>query len=499
MKQIIKLLFIWSISLALTACASTSNKNSTGEKKKMTISSNNWKAKLNGNPISSNIFCADPTAVEYEGRLYVYGTNDHEQYEKAEKNTYEKIKSLVCFSTDDMVNWTYHGKINTGKITPWIYNSWAPSVCKRVEEDGLTHFYIYFSNSGTGVGVITATSPLGPWTDPLKKPLIKAGMKGLDSPDPFDPGVCIDENGIGWLSFGGGVVKNHTRTMPGSSKLVKLGSDLLSIDSDFINLQAPHFFEASEMNYINGTYVYTYNTDWEKRDDWPLKGTIPASQCSMTYMTSKTPLISDSWQYQKHYFKNPGEMGFDYSNNHTHYEKYMGKWYLFYHTMDLQNKAGTNGGFRSIAVDKIEIDEENVVINMATATRKGPSAIKNLNPYETVPATTMVTSAEMWYENDENPLEIACQAVNDGGWILVKNVDFGEGATSVTMNVKGTDSFELRLADSLTKPVATIYPADTNNYKELTAEFNEKITGIHDVYILFCTKGNCLKDWKVNK
>ncbi|MBR2199249.1 MAG: hypothetical protein IJ894_00645, partial [Bacteroidales bacterium] len=38
------------------------------------------------NPIIDYMFCADPTAVEYDGRLYVYGTNDHQQYEEAEKN-----------------------------------------------------------------------------------------------------------------------------------------------------------------------------------------------------------------------------------------------------------------------------------------------------------------------------------------------------------------------------------------------------------------------------
>ena len=48
------------------------------------ISKNNWKLTTTANPISANVFCADPTAVEYEGRLYVYGTNDHEQYLNAE-------------------------------------------------------------------------------------------------------------------------------------------------------------------------------------------------------------------------------------------------------------------------------------------------------------------------------------------------------------------------------------------------------------------------------
>ena len=147
------------------------------------ISSNSYKFESNNNPISSEIFCADPTAVEYNGRLYVYGTNDHQQYEKSgpdKNNSYEHIKSLVVYSTDDMVNWVYHGVINTKKIAPWIINSWAPSVVSRIENDGLTHFYLYFSNSGAGVGVLEATNPLGPWTDPLGKPLISSGMKGLE-------------------------------------------------------------------------------------------------------------------------------------------------------------------------------------------------------------------------------------------------------------------------------------------------------------------------------
>ena len=40
----------------------------------------NYKAIGEGNPISASVFCADPTAIEYNGRLYVYGTNDEQQY-----------------------------------------------------------------------------------------------------------------------------------------------------------------------------------------------------------------------------------------------------------------------------------------------------------------------------------------------------------------------------------------------------------------------------------
>ena len=50
-----------------------------------------YKTISNGNPISSNVFCADPTALEYNGRLYVYGSNDSQQFVasgKKNKNTY---------------------------------------------------------------------------------------------------------------------------------------------------------------------------------------------------------------------------------------------------------------------------------------------------------------------------------------------------------------------------------------------------------------------------
>lgn len=99
-----------------------------------TLTSISSKNATDSNPILSNIFCADPTAVEYEGRLYIYGTNDHQQYEAVGpegKNTYEHTKSIVMISTDDMVNYTYHGIINVGDICPWAIASWAPSITSR--------------------------------------------------------------------------------------------------------------------------------------------------------------------------------------------------------------------------------------------------------------------------------------------------------------------------------------------------------------------------------
>ena len=64
---------------------------------------------------------------------------------------------------------------------------------------------MYFTNGASGIGVMTATSPLGPWTDPIKKALIDGNTQGRGKQSNIiDPGVAVDENGTGWLTFGGG-------------------------------------------------------------------------------------------------------------------------------------------------------------------------------------------------------------------------------------------------------------------------------------------------------
>jgi len=514
MKKINKYLFSIMIIISLSFCCScksnVSSDKANQDETTVEISKNNWKLTTTANPISANVFCADPTAVEYEGRLYVYGTNDHEQYLKAEKNTYEKIKSLVCFSTDDMVNWTYHGEINVGKIAPWITNSWAPSICSRKEADGFTHFYLYFSNNGSGSGVLTATSPLGPWTSPLNKALVYTGVKSSTGdtltkcPNPFDPGVVIDENGDGWLSFGAGRASDGTNEFPGSARIVKLGSDMISLASDFVEIKAPYLFEASELNFINGTYVYTFNNSWDSRDTWTTTTAEVSSACSMSYMTSKTPLDSDSWVYQGHYFKNPGEMGLTWGNNHTHLHKYAGEWWLLYHTMILAEKAGIEGGFRSMCVDKVtdSVDEENVKISNCQGTREGVSALKNLNPFETVAGTTMFTCADIWYEDIQDPSLIAVKAAKDCGWTMVKNVDFADGASKITIQAKGSGEI-LVYADSLpetiedeSKALAVISFNDAS-YKAVVKDFLSTVEGLHNLYFVMSKKDLCFKNWSV--
>ncbi len=469
-----------------------------------------FKSDLANNPISSKIFCADPTAVEYDGRLYVYGTSDHQQYlaSGADKdNTYEKIKSLVIFSTEDMVNWIYHGEINVGEVAPWIMNSWAPSIASRVEDDGLTHFYLYFSNNGTGVGVITATDPLGPWSDPLGAPLISQGTPGLtDCPNPFDPGVVIDDNGVGWLSFGGGRAKDGTDFMPGSTRIVRLGEDMLSFDSDFVRIPAPYFFEASELNYINGTYVYTYCSDWNKHFlQWDYDVEAP-SDCSMVYMTTKTPLDPESWEMGGECFKNPGLSGYDYSNNHTHMQKFKDDWYMIYHTLFLKKSMGIKGGYRSLCVEKINVEEKTVTIEKSESSKSGVKEADALIPYVVSSGATINSEAATVFDTADmsDPLVISEAA---GAWTSVKNVMFTvpdkkdsekyalRKDLTFLAEAKGKGRVEVRL-DKPDGEMLTSIDLDSDDFTVMYNKFVGEIGGVHDLYFIFSDKGITVRNWQ---
>jgi len=60
-------------------------------------------------------------------------------WENTAKTHTNTSHSLVMLSTDDMVNWTYHGLIDVKALSPWGIASWAPSIVSRVESDGKTY------------------------------------------------------------------------------------------------------------------------------------------------------------------------------------------------------------------------------------------------------------------------------------------------------------------------------------------------------------------------
>ena len=450
------------------------------------------------NPVSSTIFFADPTSVEYNGRLYVYGTNDQQQYDKTmgfEENSYGNINSLVCYSTEDMVNWRYECTIPTTEICTWAGLSWAPSIVSR-EEKGETHFYLYFCNSAGGIGVMTSTSPTGPWKDPIGKPLVHNDMLG-DDPTfwCFDPGVVIDENGVGWIAVGGGEPM-HADESPkhtGNCRIAKLGKNLTSIAGDFIKVPTLYHFEANELNYINGTYVLTYCSNFASRDDWDYSLGEKIDTCSMVYMTTKTPLDADSWEWGGEYLRNGATFGFDFSNNHTHLQKFNGKYYILYQNVSLLMNMGKQGGYRSININEIEVDEENVVIKQGVMNREGLTQTMHPLATDVHEAEESAVSAGILYYTMDNRTYVT--SVNNGDWTYFKGLDFGSGVSEFAATAKGKGLIEIRL-DSIDGEVVGSIQFDNKDFTAVTCQLSKSISGVHDLYLVMGNDGFVFDNWQ---
>ena len=170
-----------------------------------------YKKLTDHNPVMVQKFGADPWAMVYGDRVYLYMTGDEPMFDeegKIRNNTYGNIRSLRVLSSADMVNWQDHGEIRAAGrdgAARGANNSWAPCAAWK-NIDGKDKFFLYFADNGSGIGVLTADSPTGPFTDPIGKQLVSrntptcAGVTWL-----FDPAVLVDEDGEAYLYFGGGI------------------------------------------------------------------------------------------------------------------------------------------------------------------------------------------------------------------------------------------------------------------------------------------------------
>ena len=149
------------------------------------------------NPIIQTMYTADPAPMVSGGTLYLFSSHDQDV---GEKNNFN-MKDWVLSTTTDMVNWTQHGVIASLRDFPWAAKeisgwdgvdngAWAPQV---IERDG--KWYLYAPVHGRGIGVLVADNPLGPYKDPIKKPLIAPNYESID------PTVYIDDKGQAHLAW----------------------------------------------------------------------------------------------------------------------------------------------------------------------------------------------------------------------------------------------------------------------------------------------------------
>ncbi len=463
---------------------------------------------MDRNPVMVQRFGADPYALVYGDRVYLYMTGDSLMYNAdgtVKENNYSNIYTINVISSADLVNWTDHGTVYAASdkgAASWGANSWAPAAAYK-NIDGKDKFFLYFANNGNGIAVLTSDTPYGPFTDPINKPLISrqtptcAEVAWL-----FDPAVLMDDDGSAYIYFGGGIPTPDKASNPGTARVAKLADDMISLDGDPIPIEnVPYLFEDSGINKINGTYYYSYCSNFSMTPE-AVKD-LGFDQGTIIVMKSQDPM--GPFELAGPVLNNPGFFFGRGGNNHHCMFEFKGEWYIAYHSRILEEALGIDGGYRSTNIDKINLTDEGMP-TVSTGTRKGVAAVGTLDPYKEVSAVTIGNAAGIdTVQYGESAVkygsgDMILTGIHDGSYSGVFEADFsGKKASKIVMSVRGNGNGAVKVALDLPGNAAIAYiPVDVSSdeFTEISAELINVPEGVHSVYFVYSGEGYEVRSWK---
>lgn len=460
----------------------------------------------NSNPLMDHKLGADPFALTYNGRVYIYMSSDAYVYNSngtVKDNDFSALNKINVISSADMVNWTDHGAIpvagannvnGSAGIAKWASLSWAPSAAVK-KINGQDKFFLYFANGASGIGVLTANSPIGPWSDPLGKALVTGNTPGMSGVTwLFDPAVLVDDDGSGYLYAGGGIPNTSNPASianPKTARVLRLGADMTSIVGSASTIDAPYMFEDSGIHKYGGKYYYSYCFNFS--------GTHPAAYPAgeIGYMVSNSPM--GPFTYTGHFLKNPYTFFGVGGNNHHAVFNFNNQWYVVYHAQTVAKAVlGDGKGYRSPHINKL-VHNANGTIQEVQGDMAGIAQIANLNPYTRVEAETIGWNAGITTERTQaagGPVgNMNVTNINNGDWVAVGNADFGSGASSFKANVAsatGGGKIEIRL-DSATGPLVGMLNVPNTGGAQSWQEVQTTVSnaaGVHRLYLVFTGSGS---------
>ena len=276
-----------------------------------------------------------------------------------------------CYSSKDMLNWTYEGEIMKSSDIAGgnDHEAWASQVVKG--SDGKYYFYYCTQfKDGKGVGVGVSDSPTGPFGDVNHKPLVSTSQtpSGPHSWEDIDPTVWLetDENGeehryLGWgnnrfficelnedmisikdqdgnpdnLSVGYG--KGHDIVI-GKMNGKEIYSDADKFDGHSFT-EAPYYYrQKDEKGNYYGPYYMFFACDWREQ---------------MAYATTDD-IMSNDWDFGG-IIMEPSATA---NTNHSAVFDFKGDTYFVYHDGSLPHGSG----YRRVAcVEKLDINADGTI------------------------------------------------------------------------------------------------------------------------------------------
>jgi hypothetical protein len=309
-------------------------------------------------PLVDHIYTADPSAHVFNGRIYIYPSHDIESgTAEDDEGGHFDMKDYHILSMDAIGGKvTDHGVALDIKNIPWAGRQlWAPDAAYANNT-----YYLYFPVKDKSdvfrIGVATSKKPEGPFVAE-KQPI--AGSYSID------PAIFRDDDGSFYMYFGGiwgGQLQrwdNNKYNAAGQlrrpeeqavlPRVAKLAKDMKSFSGEVKEIRLvdengntftekqndKRFFEASWVHKYNGKYYFSYST---------------GDTHNICYAIGDSPYGPFTY---KGIVLNPVK---GWTNHHSIVE-FKGKWYIFYHDVELSGKTH----LRNIKVTEIKHNEDGTI------------------------------------------------------------------------------------------------------------------------------------------
>ena len=321
------------------------------------------------NPILTDAYAADPSAIVFGDTLFVYPSHDKNDGRGFDMEDYH------CYYTTDMKHFKDGGVIfKPLEQTTWARNrAWGPQCVRKMvprsETDStlVMRYFFYYSANSNEIGVAVSDSPFGPFEDPLGHPFITTETPGIaHNRDFIDPHCFIDDDGQAYLFLGQNIVN-----------AVKLRDDMISYhhtggvldgngnETGVYHIEAPNFFEGICCHKYNGKYYLSYANPFDTDHAYELE-----------YCIGDSPL--GPYEHKGVFMESMS----NYTNEHTIVE-FKGKWWVFYHNpyVSIATGAGEHAySRRSMCADRLYYNPDGTIQRVVPTMnrRKFKKAVKTL-------------------------------------------------------------------------------------------------------------------------
>ncbi|MDF0488181.1 glycoside hydrolase family 43 protein [Sphingomonas sp. H39-1-10] len=418
------------------------------------------------NPIIQTLFTADPAPLVHDGTVYLYTSHDEDDARNF------LMRDWRLYTSTDMVNWTDHGAVASLKTFPWARqdnDAWAPQVIAR---GGKFYLYVPISVAGSPKNVLAvavADTPYGPFKDALGHPLIAP-----DS-DNIDPTVAIDGDGQAWLYWGNPDLWR-----------VKLNPDMISTAGPIVKMPRLTDYQEGPWFYRRAGHYYM---------------AYASTCCPEGIGYAMSDHAAGPWRYQGSIMDHDKRS----SGNHPGIIDYKGRSYVFgfnYRLNDAQ--TGEHRERRSVTVTEFRYNKDGTIPMQPWWDTVGAKQLGTIDPFRRVQAETIAwtsatdtsaSGAHAWAPGvrtaSSGATGMYVTHVLDGGYIVVRGVDFGKGAgktfEATVAAARGGAGIDLRL-DGLAGPrVATLAVPATGGpetWRTVSAPL-ARTRGVHDVFLVF--------------